>query len=75
LNTISFTVYLGIYPSIVLDNLHYNVSTLIYAVDLSDESKFLEIPYCETYIRYDNEFNELYNQGYIFFSQYTTTRK
>jgi NADH-ubiquinone oxidoreductase chain 4 len=30
-----FTIYLGIYPSIVLDNLHYSVSTLIYAVDLS----------------------------------------
>ena len=26
-----FTIILGIYPSIILDGLHYNVSSLIYS--------------------------------------------
>ena len=30
-----FTVLLGIYPSVILDGLHYNVTTLIYSVDAS----------------------------------------
>ena len=27
-----FTVILGIYPSVILDGLHYNVSSLIYSI-------------------------------------------
>jgi len=30
LSLVAFTILLGIYPSIVLDGLHYSVSTLIY---------------------------------------------
>jgi NADH-ubiquinone oxidoreductase chain 4 len=29
-----FTVILGIYPSIILDSLHYSVSTLLYNFDI-----------------------------------------
>nr|YP_009867819.1 NADH dehydrogenase subunit 4 [Nemania diffusa]QKG05018.1 NADH dehydrogenase subunit 4 [Nemania diffusa] len=38
---VGFTVILGIYPSIILDGLHYNVSNLIYSVwgNIATESK------------------------------------
>jgi len=38
-----FTILFGIYPSFILDGLHYSVSTLIYSVDASsmEASSFL----------------------------------
>jgi hypothetical protein len=36
-----FTVILGVYPSFILDGLDYNVSSLIYSVDLSDNISML----------------------------------
>ena len=36
LSLVSFTVILGIYPSIIFDGLHYNVTSLIYSVDYNN---------------------------------------
>nr|ATI20572.1 NADH dehydrogenase subunit 4 [Ophiognomonia clavigignenti-juglandacearum] len=41
-----FTVILGVYPSFILDGLHYNVSSLIYSVDLSDNIYMLGLIPC-----------------------------
>jgi NADH-ubiquinone oxidoreductase chain 4 len=38
LTLVIFTVVLGIYPAIILDGLHYSVSTLIYSVDYDNSS-------------------------------------
>jgi len=37
---VGFTVILGIYPALILDGLHYSVSTLIYSFDYDVASKF-----------------------------------
>jgi len=38
---VGFTVILGIYPSIILDGLHYSVSNLIYSGPVTESTNYI----------------------------------